>query len=103
MNSADHAVPPIETVELSASGLAAEQVVAVARAGASVSLGSPARTAMERSGAVVAALVDSEDPVYGVSTGFGSLAAVRIPAHRREELQRALIRSHAAGMGDPVE
>jgi histidine ammonia-lyase len=38
-----------------------------------------------------------------VSTGFGSLANTPIPADRREELQRALVRSHAAGMGDPVE
>ena len=45
----------------------------------------------------------SDEPVYGVSTGFGSLANVPIPAERREELQRALVRSHAAGMGPPVE
>jgi histidine ammonia-lyase len=94
---------PIETVELSASGLEAEQVVAVARQRVPAALGSAARAAMERSAAVVSALVDSEEPVYGVSTGFGSLATVRIPAERREELQRALIRSHAAGMGNPVE
>ena len=41
--------------------------------------------------------------MYGVSTGFGSLAGTWIPAERREELQRSLIRSHAAGMGPPVE
>ena len=38
-----------------------------------------------------------------MSTGFGSLATVPIPPERREELQRSLIRSHAAGMGAPVE
>jgi len=48
-------------------------------------------------------MASSEEPVYGVSTGFGSLATTQIPYERREELQRALIRSHAAGMGDPVE
>jgi histidine ammonia-lyase len=52
---------------------------------------------------VVASLAESEEPAYGVSTGFGSLATVRIPAERREELQRALVRSHATGMGRPVE
>jgi histidine ammonia-lyase len=103
MNFADDASTPIDSVELSASGLEAEQVVAVARSGAAAALGAAAREAMERSAAVVGELVKSEEPVYGVSTGFGSLAAVRIPANRREELQRALIRSHAAGMGDPVE
>jgi histidine ammonia-lyase len=102
-NFPDDAGTPIGTVELSASGLAAGQVLAVAREGAPAALGAAARTAMEHSAAVVSALVDSEEPVYGVSTGFGSLATVRIPAARREELQRALIRSHAAGMGNPVE
>ncbi|HEY8764877.1 MAG TPA: histidine ammonia-lyase [Solirubrobacteraceae bacterium] len=102
-NFPDDACTPVETVELSASGLEAEQVVAVARKRVPAALGSAARAAMERSAAVVSALVDSEEPVYGVSTGFGSLAAVPIPAARREELQRALIRSHAAGMGNPVE
>ena len=41
--------------------------------------------------------------MYGVSTGFGSLARVRIPAERRAELQKALVRSHASGMGAPIE
>jgi histidine ammonia-lyase len=58
---------------------------------------------MERSAALVEGLAASEEPVYGVSTGFGSLATTPIPAERREELQRALLRSHAAGMGPPVE
>ena len=58
---------------------------------------------MESSAEVVERLADSEQPVYGVSTGFGSLAQTPIPAERRAELQRALIRSHAAGMGPPVE
>jgi histidine ammonia-lyase len=58
---------------------------------------------MEESAAVVARLVGADEPAYGVSTGFGSLADVAIPAERREELQRALVRSHAAGMGPAVE
>ena len=58
---------------------------------------------MEASAAVVAGLADRTEPAYGVSTGFGSLANVAIPVERREELQRALVRSHAAGMGPPVE
>ena len=54
---------------------------------------------MAASADIVATLAQSEQPVYGVSTGFGSLANTPIPAERREELQRALVRSHAAGMG----
>lgn len=79
------------------------EVVAVARLDAPVALGANARTAMERSVRVVEALSESAEPAYGVSTGFGSLALVAIPAQERAELQRALVRSHAAGMGEPVE
>ena len=68
-----------------------------------MSLSSAAREAMERSAAVVVARAASDEPAYGISTGFGSLALVRIPADARAELQRALVRSHAAGMGPPVE
>ncbi|MCW3024473.1 MAG: histidine ammonia-lyase, partial [Conexibacter sp.] len=94
---------PALRVELRGTGLRPDDVLAVARADAEVVLTDQARATMEASAAVVAGLVASDEPAYGVSTGFGSLANVVIPAERREELQRALIRSHAAGMGPPVE
>jgi histidine ammonia-lyase len=90
-------------VELTGTGLSPADVVAVARRGEHVSLAAAAVAAMEASVAVVASLADRAEPAYGVSTGFGSLANVSIPVDRREELQRALVRSHAAGMGPPVE
>jgi histidine ammonia-lyase len=90
-------------IELGSAGLEPTQVVAVAREDEMVALAAAARDAMARSAAVVERMAASSEPVYGVSTGFGSLATTPIPAERREELQRALIRSHAAGMGDPVE
>src|SRR4051794_36560726 len=90
-------------VELTGTGLTAGHVVAVARADAHVELSGEAREAMRVGAAVVERLADAEDPAYGVSTGFGSLANVAIPAQRRAELQRALVRSHAAGMGPPIE
>jgi histidine ammonia-lyase len=90
-------------IELTAIGIAADEVVRVARGGEQVTLGPGARAAMEASAAVVAELAESDEPAYGVSTGFGSLAMVRIPAERREQLQRALVRSHAAGIGPPIE
>ncbi|HUO73798.1 MAG TPA: histidine ammonia-lyase [Solirubrobacteraceae bacterium] len=93
----------IESVELTSGGLDPREVVSVARADAPVHLGEAARAAMQRGADVVAALADAAEPAYGVSTGFGSLATVRIPAPRRADLQRSLIRSHAAGMGPPVE
>ena len=90
-------------IELTGTGLAPAAVVAVARNDEPVRLADSARGAMEASAAIVERHASSDEPVYGVSTGFGSLANTVIPPERREELQRALIRSHAAGMGPPVE
>jgi histidine ammonia-lyase len=90
-------------IELSGTGISPDDVIAVARSGAKVRLADAARAEMERSAQVVAQLVGAQEPAYGVSTGFGSLANVVIPDERREELQRALVRSHAAGMGPPIE
>src|SRR4051812_9469725 len=58
---------------------------------------------MAASAAVVAGYAEADAPVYGVTTGFGSLANTYIPAGRRTELQRALVRSHASGLGPAVE
>jgi len=93
----------MRTVQLTGGGLSVAEVLAVARCGASVSLGARARDMMAASADVVMRLVESPQPAYGVSTGFGSLANVVIPAHKREQLQRRLVRSHAAGMGPPIE
>jgi histidine ammonia-lyase len=90
-------------VELSGVSLTRADVVAVARRDAQVELSPEAYEAMEPSAAAVARIAASAEPAYGVSTGFGSLANVTIPPERRTELQRALIRSHAAGLGPPVE
>jgi histidine ammonia-lyase len=90
-------------VELTEKGLAREEVVAVARGGAAVAVGPDAVAAMERGAAVVAELVASDEPVYGVSTGFGALATTPIPAEKRALMQKSLVRSHAAGMGPEVE
>jgi histidine ammonia-lyase len=90
-------------VELRVDGVSAADVAAVAREDALVVLGEAARAEMERSAAVVARRADADEPAYGISTGFGSLALVRIPAEARAALQRSLIRSHAAGMGGAVE
>jgi histidine ammonia-lyase len=97
------AVMQTATIELTGDRLEPAHVVAVARHGVPARLSDEARTAMEESAAVVERLANSDEPVYGVSTGFGSLAGTWIPPERREELQRALIRSHAAGMGPPIE
>ena len=90
-------------IALGADGVSPADVLAVARTHAHVTLTDEARQAMQQSAKIVADLAAGPEPAYGVTTGFGSLASVRIPPERREQLQRALVRSHAAGMGPPVE
>jgi len=90
-------------VLLGSHGVGLADVVGVARAGARARLSPEAYTAMSRSAALIDGFVNSGSPVYGVTTGFGSLASAVIPAERTAELQVALVRSHAAGMGDTVE
>jgi histidine ammonia-lyase len=90
-------------VEIGTGGLGMREVVAVAREEAKLNLTAEAVDAMAASAAIVERLASSDEPVYGISTGFGSLATTSIPAGRRTDLQRSLIRSHAAGMGPPVE
>jgi histidine ammonia-lyase len=91
------------TAILGSAGTTAHDVVAVARHGDAVELSPSAIAAMERSAAIVQSFVDRDVLVYGVTTGFGSLASVVIPPDRTAELQLALLRSHAAGMGPEIE
>jgi histidine ammonia-lyase len=90
-------------VVLRSEGLTRDDVVAVARGGAWVELSDEAVAAMAATRARVEALAASGEPIYGISTGFGGLATRWIPPADRTRLQRSLIASHAAGMGDPVE
>ena len=90
-------------VELKGVGVSIGEVVAVARHHAVSRLGDAARSAMGASASLVEGFVSSDTPVYGITTGFGSLAGTVIPLERTAELQVALIRSHATGMGDQVE
>jgi histidine ammonia-lyase len=70
-----------------------------------VLIGERAQAAMARSRAVVDAVVaggDASPAVYGVNTGFGALAEVRISAAEVARLQQNLVRSHASGVGEPL-
>ena len=78
-------------------------VVAVARGGAPVTLGDDALAALAKARAVVEELAAAPTPAYGISTGFGALATRHIPTEMRAQLQRSLVRSHAAGSGPEVE
>src|SRR4051795_10502407 len=83
--------------------LAPEDVIAVARGGAPVVLSEAALAAIDRARTVVDELAAAPTPTYGISTGFGALATRHIPAEMRTQLQRSLVRSHAAGSGPEVE
>ncbi|QEO14832.1 histidine ammonia-lyase [Agromyces intestinalis] len=93
----------VGTVTVGAAPLTVDEVVAVARHGASVVLDADALDTVEASRVIVEALADDPEPHYGISTGFGALATTFIEADRRAQLQASLIRSHAAGSGAEVE
>ncbi|WP_461170449.1 histidine ammonia-lyase [Arthrobacter sp. Z1-15] len=90
-------------VDLGVGPLTAEEIVAVARHGAAVALSPSALTAMESSRGVIEELAADDKPHYGVSTGFGALAVKQIVPEQRRQLQRSLIRSHAASSGAEVD
>ena len=93
----------MDTVIVSTGPLRAADVVAVARHHAPVELSAEATREITASRKVIDSLADDDQPHYGVSTGFGALATRHIPVDRRAQLQRSLIRSHAAGSGPEVE
>ena len=70
--------------------------------GAEVRLDPGCWPAVERSAEAVAAIVARGEPVYGINTGFGKLASVRIGVHELERLQRNIVLSHAAGVGEAM-
>jgi histidine ammonia-lyase len=90
-------------VELGVGPLSFEDVVAIARYGAPVRLTEESRAAIVASRATVDELAAAATPAYGISTGFGALATRHIPTEMRAQLQKSLIRSHAAGSGPEVE
>ncbi|MDQ1644493.1 MAG: histidine ammonia-lyase, partial [Cryptosporangiaceae bacterium] len=93
----------MDTVYLGPHPLSAAEVTAVARGGAPVELTEDALAAMKASRDHIEALAAGSEPAYGISTGFGALATRHIPAEARTQLQRSLVRSHAASAGPEVE
>ncbi|MGV1003463.1 MAG: histidine ammonia-lyase [Candidatus Nanopelagicales bacterium] len=79
------------------------EVIRVLRSGAVVAAGHDTLQRVAAGRAIVEGLADQDRPVYGISTGFGALATVSIPPGRRADLQRSLVRSHAATSGAAVE
>lgn len=92
-----------QTVTVGVGALSIEDVIAVARGGAKVAISDESKHEMALSRAVIDHLADDTVPHYGISTGFGALASTSIPKEQRAQLQKSLIRSHAAGAGPEVE
>lgn len=93
----------VDTIIVGTGPLAPADVIAVARHGARITLSREAEHEIGKSREVIDDLAGDEDAHYGVSTGFGALATRRIPPELRSQLQRSLVRSHAAGSGAEVE
>ncbi len=66
-----------------------------------LTLSDKAKTNIETSSTFIQEAIQAGQVIYGVNTGFGALASTRIPAHDLEELQRKIVLSHAAGVGEP--
>ncbi len=97
------AVESSKSVNLGVSGVSFSDVIAVARHGAKVVITPEAIVAMNASRKYIEEYASGGVPVYGVSTGFGALANRHIDVKDRTQLQKSLIRSHAAGVGPAVE
>ncbi len=91
-----------DTVTLDGASLTVDQVVAVARERVHVAISAEASLRAARSRAALEADIERGDVIYGVNTGFGRLANERIPPDRLLDLQRNLVLSHVAGVGDPL-
>src|SRR6202167_3867088 len=89
-------------IQIDGENLALDQLYNLALDGAEVELSQAARERMNASRAVVERLTESNAAVYGVNTGFGKMASVRISREQIRQLQVNLVRSHAVGMGAPL-
>jgi histidine ammonia-lyase len=92
----------MSTLGINGNDLTLEQWFEVVNDGAEVALAPDARRRMDASRAVIEKIVASQQTVYGVNTGFGKLAEVRISTGEIRQLQVNLVRSHACGVGDPL-
>ena len=100
--SSQEPLPDAPVVVLDGKSLALEDVARVARFEAQVSVAGTVRDRMKRARVLVDELARGSEPHYGINTGFGALAEVKIPADKVGLLQRNLIESHAVGVGQPL-
>src|SRR6266850_6266253 len=89
-------------IELDGTSLTLDQLVAIAHDGETIGLTDAARQRVRAARAVVDRFAQRDEPTYGINTGFGKFAEVRIPPDSLGTLQVNLLRSHAAGVGNPL-
>jgi histidine ammonia-lyase len=89
-------------IALDGTSLTLDALSAIARGGARVALDPDARARVVAARVVVDRAAEADAPAYGINTGFGSFAEVRVPHDALAALQRNLLRSHAAGVGEPL-
>jgi histidine ammonia-lyase len=87
---------------LDGRSLTLAEIESVAANARPVSIGPEALARVAESRQVIEQILETGDSVYGVNTGFGKLADVRIPPEKLAQLQTNLVRSHACGLGDPL-
>jgi len=92
----------MSTIQIDGEQLDYAQLFRIVFEGAQVELAPHARERMMASRAVIERLIASDQAVYGVNTGFGKMASVRISREQIGELQVNLVRSHACGVGAPL-
>jgi histidine ammonia-lyase len=89
-------------IHLDGNTLTLDHLASIADGHEPVALSESAAAAVDAARAVVDTHAAGDAAVYGINTGFGSLAEVKIPRHALRDLQRNLLRSHAAGVGEPL-
>ncbi|MFQ6124264.1 MAG: histidine ammonia-lyase [Candidatus Heimdallarchaeota archaeon] len=93
----------MESVVINGESLSLEEIIAVARRGAHVNLTPRVKEQVEQGRKVVQEILESGKVVYGINTGFGELARVKIPTNETGILQENMILSHSAGVGPPLD
>lgn len=89
-------------ISIDGQSLTLEQIIRVSRGEAKVEIDPNCVPRMRESQKTVEGFVEREESVYGVTTGFGALSHIHIPSSKAQQLQRNLILSHAAGVGEPL-
>jgi histidine ammonia-lyase len=92
----------VPQVVIDGETLTIDDIVSVARSGAQVKLSPKAKKKVQHAANFITKLIDSEEIIYGVTTGFGPFSEVVISEDKALALQRNLIISHAAGVGNPL-